>query len=256
MRKRIRAIAALERPDMRSGLEELFSESPVKLCETVTTGVDLINAFRRHKPQVIVTGAVLPDTDGLAALRFIRSMPGGRDAFVIIVTGFISEPMRAEAIELGAAHIMLEPISFDALMARITERRRTTASVLAEKRREADNRLELDTMISQRLMDGGISPGSGGFRYLRDAVITAVYDLEAISAVMKVLYPSVADKHGTSAACVERTIRHAIALAWDKDPDRVNRILGRSDNRTRPKSREFIASLAELIRLERSGYIW
>ena len=108
-------------------------------------------------------------------------------------------------------------------------------------------------MVTEVIHQIGVPAHIKGYRYLRDAIIMCVYDHEYINAVTKMLYPDVAKRHGTTASRVERAIRHAIEVAWDRgDVDVLNSYFGFTihNNRGKPTNSEFIAMIADKLRLQ------
>jgi two-component system response regulator (stage 0 sporulation protein A) len=112
----------------------------------------------------------------------------------------------------------------------------------------------LESSVTAILHEIGVPAHIKGYQYLREAIIMTVEDLEVINAVTKVLYPSVAEKFGTTASRVERAIRHAIEVAWDRgDLDTLQKYFGFtvSNAKGKPTNSEFIAMIADRLQLQR-----
>ena len=112
-------------------------------------------------------------------------------------------------------------------------------------------------MVTDIILEIGVPAHIKGYQYVRDSIILAVRQPDVINGVTKVLYPTVAKQNGTTASRVERAIRHAIEVAWDRgDVDVLNSYFGYTIHnlRGKPTNSEFIAMIADKIRLkERSG---
>ena len=113
--------------------------------------------------------------------------------------------------------------------------------------------LNLEGRVTDMIHEIGIPAHIKGYHYLRDAIIMAVEDMDVLNAITKVLYPTVAKKHQTTASRVERAIRHAIEVAWSRGKlDTLDDLFGYtvSNGKGKPTNSEFIALIADTIRLE------
>ena len=121
---------------------------------------------------------------------------------------------------------------------------------------ENRNRLQNHSMeaeITQTIHEIGVPAHIKGYQYLRDAIILSVNDMEMLNSITKVLYPTIAKRHQTTPSRVERAIRHAIEVAWSRGKvDTIEELFGYtvSDRKGKPTNSEFIALLADKIRLE------
>ena len=113
--------------------------------------------------------------------------------------------------------------------------------------------VDLESRVTDMIHEIGIPAHIKGYHYLRDAIIMAVEDMDVLNAVTKVLYPTVAKKHQTTASRVERAIRHAIEVAWSRGKlDTLDDLFGYtvSNGKGKPTNSEFIALIADTLRLE------
>ena len=125
-----------------------------------------------------------------------------------------------------------------------------------EVRKREEERKPLETRVTDMIHEIGIPAHIKGYHYLRDAIIMAVEDMDVLNAITKILYPTVAKKHQTTASRVERAIRHAIEVAWDRgDVDTLNGYFGYTIHslRGKPTNSEFIAMIADRLLLERKN---
>lgn len=114
--------------------------------------------------------------------------------------------------------------------------------------------LDLEMRVTKIIHDIGVPAHIKGYQYLRDSIILAVNDMEVVNAITKVLYPSIAKKYKTTSSRVERAIRHAIEVAWDRgDVEVLNSYFGYtvSNLKGKPTNSEFVSMIADRIRLER-----
>ena len=147
---------------------------------------------------------------------------------------------------------MLKPCDMTALVERLEEIRGGESLRYPEKRRPDKNSIE--SMVTNIIHEIGVPAHIKGYQYLREAIIMTVEDMDVINAVTKILYPEVARKFGTTASRVERAIRHAIEVAWDRgDLDTLQKYFGFtvSNSKGKPTNSEFIAMIADRLVLQR-----
>ena len=119
---------------------------------------------------------------------------------------------------------------------------------------ERDSGYDLERKVTSIIHEVGVPAHIKGYQYLREAIMIAVEDMDVINAVTKVLYPEVAKTFGTTASRVERAIRHAIEVAWDRgDLETLQKYFGYtvSNAKGKPTNSEFIAMIADRLQLER-----
>ena len=119
------------------------------------------------------------------------------------------------------------------------------------------NTPDIETQVTKIIHQIGVPAHIKGYQYLRTAILLTIQDSDIINSVTKVLYPSVAKKYQTTTSRVERAIRHAIEVAWDRgDVDTLNSYFGYTiqNNRGKPTNSEFIAMIADNLRLKYKLY--
>ena len=120
-----------------------------------------------------------------------------------------------------------------------------------------ENAVALEVRVTEVIHQVGVPAHIKGYQYLREAIMMAVEDIESVSAITKVLYPSIAKKFHTTSSRVERAIRHAIEVAWDRgDVDTLNSYFGYTIHnlRGKPTNSEFIAMIADKMRLDKKAH--
>ena len=172
---------------------------------------------------------------------------------MIVLSGFVNGKVIAECSESGADYFIPKPCDIQSLIARIRQAAQPrTPSFRSESARPAEP--DLETMVTDIIHEIGVPAHIKGYQYLREAIILTVGDMEIINAVTKVLYPAVAKKYGTTPSRVERAIRHAIEVAWDRgDIETLQRIFGYtvSNVKGKPTNSECIAMIADNLTLRR-----
>ena len=180
----------------------------------------------------------------------------------IIVTAAGSENLTAEAFKLGASYYIMKPFTKEIILDKLRRltgyNNKTTMLSGSRKVKPYVNKAEymeqnLENDVTQMLHEIGIPAHIKGYQYLRDAIIISVKDQEMLASVTKILYPTIAKKHATTPSRVERAIRHAIEVAWNRgEMDTINDLFGYtvSTGKGKPTNSEFIALIADKIRLD------
>ena len=218
--------------------------------------------IRRFHPDVAIVDVWLSKLDGIGVLRSCRSMdfaPEKAPSF-IVVSMVSNQNIFMEAMGAGAELCLLKPYDFGSLCehigAIVKKRAGATSGIKAEP--AAENRTpDIETQVTKIIHQIGVPAHIKGYQYLRTAILLTVNDSDIINSVTKILYPSVAKKYQTTTSRVERAIRHAIEVAWDRgDVDTLNSYFGYTiqNNRGKPTNSEFIAMIADNLRLQYKMY--
>ena len=198
--------------------------------------------IQKTKPDVVVMDMILPGLDGMSLLQRIP-----KEIKCIVLSAFCSQNMVQELTRMGAWYFIPKPAHMDSLLDRIRQATHDS-SVLSLPTLEAE--------VTAILHEVGVPAHIKGYQYVREAIIIVVQNMDAINAVTKVLYPEVAKRFHTSPSRVERAIRHAIEVAWDRgDLETLQGYFGYTVNsaKGKPTNSEFIAMIADRIRLRRKN---
>ena len=258
METKIRVLIADPNEDVRLLLTDLFSrEEDLTVEGYASDGLETLSRIEELDPDVVLLELVQPRLDGLGVLRRLSDMP--ESPAVLVVTGFVNAHVVAEAAELGAAYFISKPCDTAELLARIRQfgRARQQPRSMAIKRGGAPapgarNEPSLESIVTEIIHEIGVPAHIKGYQYLREAIILTINDMDAINAVTKVLYPEVARKFSTTPSRVERAIRHAIEVAWDRgDVETLQKFFGYtvSGIKGKPTNSEFIAMIADHLSL-------
>ena len=174
---------------------------------------------------------------------------------VIVTSAIYNDEVLMECADLGTMYFMQKPVDPPLLVYRIRQTarpRRRTGSLCAQL--EASEPVPtLESVVTDVIHEIGVPAHIKGYQYLREAIMMAVEDMEAVSAITKVLYPSIAKKFKTTSSRVERAIRHAIEVAWDRgDIETLQNYFGYtvSGVKGKPTNSEFISMIADRLRLQ------
>lgn len=212
---------------------------------SVGDGTEALRLAREEAPDLILMDVVLPGLDGFGVLKQLREQEG-KVPKVILISAFCSDSVVSEAVDLGASYFLTKPVEENALLDRMRALFSRGAPV-------EEHPAELKNLVTSVIHEIGVPAHIKGYQYLREAII-AVGDMDVINAVTKILYPEVAKRFGTTASRVERAIRHAIEVAWDRgDLETLQKYFGYtvSNAKGKPTNSEFIAMIADKLQLER-----
>lgn len=242
-------------------------------------GNEALELISREEPHVVLLDIIMPHLDGLGVLEKLQNF--AQRPKVIILTAFGQETMTQRAVKLGADYYILKPFDLETLGKRIHQLADDFQESLKESQQQANMTAQennvLNTMntvnTSSTQISNGILPPTKknhevevtkmihqmgvpahikGYQYLRDAIVYVLMDVSLLGAVTKELYPMIALKYRTTPSRVERAIRHAIELAWDRgNIEFMNQFFGYTINvdRGKPTNSEFVAMVADKLRM-------
>ena len=216
---------------------------------SATDGEQAIRMIQERKPEVLILDLMLAKKDGISVLKAVNTMD--RKPITLATSAFITDYVSTAAANLGVRYLMLKPCDMTALVERLEEiRQGENLRLPANRRNEKTN---IESMVTGIIHEIGVPAHIKGYQYLREAIIIAVNDMDVINAITKVLYPQVAKTFQTTPSRVERAIRHAIEVAWDRgDLDTLQRFFGYtvSNTKGKPTNSEFIALIADKLQLQ------
>ena len=252
MDNRTTVIIADNSEEFCTGLKNALqrSEGFGVLC-TAQDGEQAIKLVKEHKPDILVLDLMLAKQDGLSVLKAISSME--RKPVTLATSRFITDYVASAAANLGVRYLMVKPCDMSALVERLEEIRGNGRQAAPGKAMTGTN---IESLVTGIIHEIGVPAHIKGYQYLREAIIIAVNDMDVINAITKVLYPQVAKTFQTTPSRVERAIRHAIEVAWDRgDLDTLQRFFGYtvSNTKGKPTNSEFIALIADKLQLQLKG---
>lgn len=232
-------------------------------------GNEALELIYREEPHVVILDVIMPHLDGLGVLEKLQN--ASQRPRIIMLTAFGQESMTQRAVNLGADYYILKPFDLDTLGKRIRQLQddfsettnlmtnpATNASSISNSNSQISNGIlppttkNLEVEVTRMIHQMGVPAHVKGYQYLRDAIVSVVLNVSLLGAVTKELYPMIAGKYQTTPSRVERAIRHAIELAWDRgNVDFMNRFFGYTINvdRGKPTNSEFVAMVADKLRM-------
>ncbi len=261
MENSIKILIADENSAQRQSLLGELRRAGYTNIEVAMNGEDALIKIDRFHPDVAIIDIWLSKLDGIGVLRNCKALNFGKDkAPAFIVVSMVSnQSIFLEATKAGADLCLLKPYNADSLCSHITSLASIRASESAETATasDGDRTPDIETQVTKIIHQIGVPAHIKGYQYLRTAILLTVKDSDIINSVTKILYPSVAKKYQTTTSRVERAIRHAIEVAWDRgDVDTLNSYFGYTiqNNRGKPTNSEFIAMIADNLRLQYKLY--
>lgn len=262
-----------ERKILISSSQSDFNEQVTALFRTYNTstvivpkdGEKVLGGISTHHPDIVLMDVFMPHLDALGVIQEVRASDNMQVPIFMVMSSFDSSTLERELTANDVAYFFLKPVETDLLVERVIQIADSyqralfgTASNTFEAKSVAsvanNSHKDLEVMITDILHQIGVPAHIKGYHYLRDSIMLVVEQPHMINSVTKLLYTTVADMHTTTASRVERAIRHAIEVAWDRgDLDTLNSYFGYTvDNeRGKPTNSEFIAMISDKIRLAR-----
>ena len=251
MEKRITILLADGNEDFARQLKTAISGSEdYEVIGIAADGQQAVQLLAEQKPDVLILDLMLAKLDGMSVLKSVNAMP--RRPVTMVISAMLSDFAAAQSVALGAQYLMPKPCSFQAVLERLGEirdARSRPAAVTAARTPEVN----MEAMVTNVIHEIGVPAHIKGYQYLRDAIMMSVKDMEMLNSVTKILYPTIAKHHETTPSRVERAIRHAIEVAWSRGKmDTIDALFGYtvSNGKGKPTNSEFIALVADRIRLE------
>lgn len=218
-------------------------------------GKQVLEYIKDYKPDVVMADIFMPHLDAFGVLQACKSIQFEKPMLFFVMSSFDNPQLEHDALAAGASYYLLKPFDLDMLAERILQMHGRNNGVSTTFSKASDYSLEpdLEIMVTDIIHQIGVPAHIKGYHYLREAIMLVVKNTDIINSVTKQLYPSVAKKHDTTSSRVERAIRHAIEVAWDRgDVDVLNSYFGYTihNGRGKPTNSEFIAMIADKLRLK------
>lgn len=243
MDNRIKIMLADADGEARSILQDALEKTGrFAIVASTGDGNEALQLIREAKPDILVLDLILPGLDGLSLLS---RMQGDELPLVLATSSFVTQAVAAQAGDLGASMFISKPYGEDAMVESLLR--------LAEKADPKVHAPGLEELVTSIIHEVGVPAHIKGYQYVREAIMITVEDMDVINSVTKILYPEVAKRYHTTPSRVERAIRHAIEVAWDRgDLETLQKFFGYtvSNTKGKPTNSEFIAMISDRIRLK------
>ena len=253
--RKIKVLVADDSVSMRKSLQTQLSQyEDMEFVGMATNGLIALDMLKEHEPDVLILDIIMPHLDGFGVLEQIEKLNLSKRPEVFMLSALGSDEIVSKAMQLGARYFMVKPHDCDHLVRRIRD-------TFSEKSYEsapasAHSARSIDEKIASMFLTIGIPAHIKGYQYLREAVKLVLTKPDTINRITKELYPSIAKKFDTSASKVERAIRHAIEVAWNRGRiEIINQMFGHCvyTANDKPTNGEFVALIADKLMYEHSA---
>ncbi len=267
MNEKITILVADDNNDFTATLSKyLEQEDQMEIIGVARDGNEAYDMAVELQPDILLLDIIMPHLDGLGVLEKLADTDMERRPLSIILSAVGQDKITQKAITLGAQYYIVKPFDINVLVKRMKELKNYQPAqfknfitreiknqyidIAPERKKDQEN---LEALVTNIIHEVGVPAHIKGYQYLREAIMMVIRDTEVINQITKQLYPEIAGKYHTTPSRVERAIRHAIEVAWGRgEQGTVENIFGYtvSANRGKPTNSEFIAMIADKLRLE------
>ena len=252
-------LIADDNKELLTMLEEFLKLQPaIDVVKTFSRGKELLMHLEKEGCDILLLDVFMPETDGVNILTELNtpSSKYNRPKKIVMLTAFNTEAIISKVSQLGADYFIAKPIDLGNLQKTINsllaETAKTGTTINLKSTPVAVSDKTLDTEITDLLHEIGVPAHIKGYMYLREAITMVYNNVELLGGITKILYPTIAKKFKTTSSRVERAIRHSIEVAWNRgNVDAISQIFAYtiSYNKSKPTNSEFIAMIADKLRL-------
>ena len=255
MGKQLKVLIAEDCEELTQQTLATFKDFGFESKVVAKDGISVLETVKESLPDVVIMDLFMPRVDAIGVIRTIKSSYTPVPIFIVL-SNFDSPALEKEVMSAGASYFILKPFNEKNLAERINdlsaERNMNSVNVKPSLILHP-NDSSIECRVTEILHQIGVPAHIKGYHYLRNSIIMSIENPDIINAVTKQLYPSVAKKYSTTSSRVERAIRHAIEVAWDRgDVDILNSYFGYTihNSRGKPTNSEFIAMISDKLRLQ------
>ena len=250
MKNNTKILICNENAEERGRLIEKIRAAGYEKCDYAADGECALDIMKTTKYDVVITDLWLSGIDGIGIIRSASKTNGADKPSFILMSPINKQAILVEATEAGADLCIPKPFDFSVLISHID----SLVKMKSHPASDSDTKsADIEAQVTKIIHQIGVPAHIKGYQYLRTAILMTIENNDIINSVTKILYPSVAKKYQTTTSRVERAIRHAIEVAWDRgDVDTLNAYFGYTIQNTRgkPTNSEFIAMIADNLRLK------
>ncbi len=252
MLKRLKVLIADDAAEFGQACSKSLNNYGMETLFCAKDGVEVIAKIKNYQPDVVLADVFMPGKDLMGVMSEIKKSEIKTPPMFMAMSSFDNPRLENETISSGASYYFIKPFDFGLLAERINQIAGWDSGNASRQNADKVTDSDLELMITEIIHQIGVPAHIKGYHYLREAIVMSVKNADVINSVTKVLYPTVAKKHNTTASRVERAIRHAIEVAWDRgDVDVLNSYFGYTihNEKGKPTNSEFIAMIADKLRL-------
>ena len=243
-------LISLDASEVSEDFMDKFDSAGFHITVTPKNGLELFESIKTYRPDVVMMDIFMPGMDAIAVMNACKNSKLEKKPAFVVVANVSSPAIEREAMNAGALYLAIRPFDKQSVAEIIHNFLGGNPQIPAQS--EGETELHLKIQVTELLHQIGVPAHIKGYQYLRESIMMSVHDPEIINAITKRLYPGIAKKYNTTSSRVERAIRHAIEVAWDRgDVDVLTSVFGYTIHNTRgkPTNSEFIAMLADKLLL-------
>ena len=252
MEKKLKVLVGDNKTDFSLNCVNVLNSYGMEVISCEKDGLKLIDSIKAEKPDVVLADMFMPSLDILGVIDNLKDLE--KLPMIMVMSSYDNPKLEKEMLNAGISYYFLKPFDISVMAERILQISGWKNNYAPIKlKNDILSEADLEIMITVIIHQIGVPAHIKGYQYLREAIILSVKDNEIINSVTKLLYPTVAKKFSTTSSRVERAIRHAIEVAWDRgDVDVLNSYFGYtiSTGRGKPTNSEFIAMISDKLRLK------
>ncbi len=262
MKKEIKILIVDSQTEFRIGCQQAMTDFGFQVVGCAADETSALELLATKKPDVVLFDVMLEPSDGIAFLTKAVQDAAYPPAHFISVSALTTNAVIRTLVSLGVEYCMIKPVDYHILKERILQVLSQcpipSAAEFSEKSEKPQGKVipmvgcDMEKQVTELILEIGIPAHVKGYQYVRSAILLTIEDPDVINAVTKVIYPTIARLYGTTSSRVERAIRHAIEVAWDRgNVETLHRLFGYSVSvsRGKPTNSEFIAMIADKLRL-------
>ena len=256
MEKVFNLLLANDNTDESNLISDKFTNDEcISKIDIISNGKDAASLIEQNDYDLVILDLVLQEIDGFELIETIKNK--NPSTKIIVMSSLSSDAFIKKVTSLGVNYFMLKPVNAEILKKRsielLNEKLDTKAVVKSNKNSSFEFNREIEEKITDIFITVGIPAHIKGYQFLREAIKLAMENPDIINSITKKLYPSIAERFDTSASKVERAIRHAIEVAWNRGKiENINNIFGLTiyTSNEKPTNGEFIALVADKMLLD------
>ena len=253
MTNQIKVLLSLDRNEFGTACAKALENQGLNVLMTTKDGNQVLSAIEKYLPDVVIMEAFMPSVDALGVLNRISSIQYHKKPVFCVLSGVSNSEFEHQILSAGADYYFIKPVDAEVVAERV--KFLLTAGIRSQTSSKdfAESGSDIEVVVSDIMHQIGVPAHIKGYQYLRAAIILSINNTEMMNSVTKMLYPTVAKKFSTTASRVERAIRHAIEVAWDRgDVDVLSSYFGYTiqNSRGKPTNSEFIAMISDKLRLK------
>lgn len=245
--EKIKVLMVDDNVNMTGMVKDYFKKNKmIEISDVCHDGEEAIENIKKNKYDLLLLDLIMPKKDGFGVLEELKKL--NLDMKIIVLSSYDSAEVIRDVSEYGINYYMLKPFDLVDLEKRVLDLYKSRASKIVDV---FQNKLEIS--ITRMLHELGMPSHIKGYQYIRDGIVMIYNNPGIIGGITKELYPDVASLHNTTVSRVERAIRHAIEVSWNRGNwDLMEEIFGHSVDidKAKPTNSEFIVTIADKLRLE------